>query len=75
MPTRKEQSRQCFRIALAQAIASGLTKAKEGAQRAEGKRSKGERRLVPPDTDLLDCADARLAPLDAYRDRSDEAAK
>ena len=28
--------------------------------------------MVPPDTDLLDCADARLAPLDAYRDRSDE---
>jgi hypothetical protein len=39
---KKRESRQRFRIALAQAIASGLTKAKEGAQKAEGKRSKGE---------------------------------
>jgi hypothetical protein len=35
----KDQSRQRFRIALAQAIASGLTKAKERAQEPTGKRA------------------------------------
>jgi hypothetical protein len=50
VPARKDQSRQRFRIALAQAIASGLTKGNEGARRAEGQA--GQRGvtlgLLPP---------------------------